>query len=69
MGFNPDFVKLAESYGGVGLRAKTKEEVTEVIKEAFSIKKPVFMDFIVDREENVGPMVAPGASITNMVLL
>jgi len=69
MGFNPDFVKLAESYGGVGLRARTKEEVPEIIKEAFSIKKPVFMDFIVDREENVGPMVAPGASITNMVLL
>ncbi len=65
----PDFVKLAESYGAVGLRAEKPEEVEEVIKEALSIKdKPVVMDFICDREEDVLPFVPPGMALKDMVL-
>lgn len=65
----PDFVKLAESYGAVGLRAEKPDEVEDVIKEALSIKdKPVVMDFICDREEDVLPFVPPGMALKDMVL-
>ncbi len=65
----PDFVKLAESYGAVGLRAEKPEEVENVIKEALSIKdKPVVMDFICDREEDVLPFVPPGMALKDMIL-
>jgi acetolactate synthase-1/2/3 large subunit len=64
----PDFVKLAEAYGAVGLRAERPEEVTPLLKKAFSIKGPVFMDFRVVTEENVYPIVPPGKSITEMLL-
>ena len=69
MNVNPDFVKLAEAYGAVGLRAKKPDEVVPVIEKALSIKKPVIMDFVVDREESVYPMVAPGSPITGMLLV
>lgn len=69
MNTNPDFVKLAEAYGAVGLRAKNPEEVEPVLREAMSINKPVLMDFVVDKEECVYPMVAPGAPITGMLLV
>ena len=69
MNVNPDFVKLAEAYGAVGLRAKDPDDVVPVIEKALSIKKPVIMDFVVDREEGVYPMVAPGAPITGMLLV
>jgi acetolactate synthase-1/2/3 large subunit len=69
MNVNPDFVKLAEAYGAVGLRAKDPDDVVPVIEKALSIKKPVIMDFIVDREESVYPMVAPGSPITGMLLV
>jgi len=65
----PDFVKLAESYGAVGLRASTPEEVEPVIREAFSIKKPVIMDFLVAQEEGVYPMVPAGKNISEMLLV
>ncbi len=65
----PDFVKLAESYGAVGFRATTKDEVVPVLKEALSIKLPVIVDFHVDREENVYPMVPAGAPISKMLLV
>lgn len=64
----PDFVRLAEAYGAVGLRATRPEEVTAVLKRAFAIPKPVIIDFQVDPEECVFPMVAAGASINNMIL-
>lgn len=64
----PDFVKLAEAYGAVGFRATKPSEVEPVIKEALSIRKPVFMDFVVDWKEKVYPMVAPGAPIDQMIL-
>jgi acetolactate synthase-1/2/3 large subunit len=65
----PDFIKLAESYGCVGLRAEKIEDVEAVIKESLKIKnKPVLMDFVVDREENVFPMVPAGAALNEMML-
>ena len=65
----PDFVKLAEAYGAVGLRAVTPEEVGPVLKEGLSIPRPVIMDFTVAKEEGVYPMVPAGAPITEMLLV
>jgi acetolactate synthase-1/2/3 large subunit len=63
----PDFVKIAEAYGAVGLRATKSSEVEPVLKEAFSIKKTVFMDFVIDWKEKVYPMVPAGAAIDEML--
>ncbi len=63
----PDFVKIAEAYGAVGLRATKPSEVEPVLKEAFKIKKTVFMDFVVDWKEKVFPMVPAGAPIDHML--
>ena len=64
----PDFVKLAEAYGAVGLRASTPDEVVPVIKESLKIKdKPVMMDFVVDWKSKVYPMVPAGAAIDEMI--
>jgi acetolactate synthase-1/2/3 large subunit len=65
----PDFVKLAESYGAVGLRATKPQEVVPILKEGLSTPKPVIMDFWVDREECVYPMVPAGAPMTEMLLV
>ncbi len=65
---SPDFVKLAEAYGAVGMRATKPEEVVPTLEKAFSLPQPVLMDFRVSREENVYPMVPAGASIKNMLL-
>ncbi|SHF98197.1 acetolactate synthase, large subunit [Desulfacinum infernum DSM 9756] len=66
---SPDFVRLAEAYGAVGLRAKTMEEVEPVLREALSIRKPVLMDFWVSPEEGVYPMVPAGKNISEMLLV
>jgi acetolactate synthase-1/2/3 large subunit len=66
---SPDFVKLAEAYGAIGLRATTPEEVVPTLKKAFSISKPVIIDFVVDPEENVYPMVPAGEPLNQMRLL
>jgi acetolactate synthase-1/2/3 large subunit len=63
----PDFVKVAEAYGAVGLRATKPSEVEPVLKEAFKIKQPVMMDFVVDWKEKVYPMVPAGAAIDQML--
>jgi acetolactate synthase-1/2/3 large subunit len=65
----PDFVKIAEAYNAVGLRATKRSEVEPVLKEAFSIKRPVMMDFVVDWKEKVYPMVPAGAAIDEMLFL
>ena len=65
----PDFVKLAEAFGAAGLRASKPHEVEAVLKEGLSISGPVIMDFKVDREESVYPMVPAGAPITEMLLV
>jgi len=59
----PDFVKLAEAYGAVGLRATKPEEVEPTLKKGLNIPGPVVMDFHVEREEGVFPMVKPGTSL------
>jgi acetolactate synthase-1/2/3 large subunit len=64
----PDFVKLAEAYGAVGLRAEKPDEVAAVIKKALKTRDPVLMDFRVEREECVYPMVPAGAGTTEMLL-
>jgi acetolactate synthase-1/2/3 large subunit len=64
---SPDFVKLAEAYGMLGLRATRPEEVEEVITAALQHDGPVLMDFQVEEEENVFPMVAPGAPLYDMI--
>ncbi len=66
-GQSPDFVKLAEAYGLLGLRATRPDEVEKVIKEALAYDGPVMMDFQVEEEENVFPMVAPGAPLYDMI--
>jgi acetolactate synthase-1/2/3 large subunit len=65
----PDFVKLAEAYGAVGLRATKKSEVVPVIKKALKTKNVVIMDFTVVREEKVYPMVPAGKATTEMLLV
>ena len=64
----PDFVKLAEAYGAVGLRATRPEEVETTLRKGLDTPKTVVMDFHVEPEEGVYPMVTPGAAITDMVL-
>ncbi|MDN4592888.1 biosynthetic-type acetolactate synthase large subunit [Polycladomyces subterraneus] len=65
---SPDFVKLAEAYGVKGMRARTQEEARQVWREALDHPGPVVIDFQVDPEENVYPMVAPGAGLDEMML-
>ncbi len=68
-GVSPDFVKLAEAYGAVGLRATQPEEVVPTLKKAFSIPHPVVIDFVIDPEENVYPMVPAGEPLNQMRLV
>jgi acetolactate synthase-1/2/3 large subunit len=65
----PDFVKLAEAYGAVGLRATRPEEVVPVLNEGLAVRRPVIMDFVVEAEEGVYPMVPSGAPLTEMLLV
>ena len=65
----PDFVKLAQAYGALGLRATKPDEVESVLAEGLSSPKTVIMDFLVEKEENVYPMVPAGAPITEMLLV
>ncbi|MBN2488551.1 MAG: acetolactate synthase large subunit [Methanosarcinaceae archaeon] len=62
-----DFVKLAEAYGALGLRAEKPSEVRPVIEEAIASGRPTVIDFIVDPEENVSPMVPAGAAINEIM--
>jgi acetolactate synthase-1/2/3 large subunit len=65
----PDFVKLAEAYGAVGLRATRPDQVESVLKEGIATPRTVMMDFMIEREEKVYPMVPAGAPITDMLLV
>ena len=65
----PDFVKLAEAYGATGLRASKPEDVIPVLKNGLSSKKTVIMEFVVEEEEGVYPMVPAGAPLTEMLLV
>ncbi|MFH1379082.1 MAG: biosynthetic-type acetolactate synthase large subunit [bacterium] len=63
----PDFVKLAEAYGAVGIRVLKKKDVKAAIQKALKIDKPVILEFIVESGENVYPMVPAGASLHEMI--
>jgi acetolactate synthase-1/2/3 large subunit len=69
MEVTPDFVKLAEAYGAVGLRATKSSEVEAVLKEGLAIDNVVIMDFTIAREECVFPMVPAGKATTEMLLV
>jgi acetolactate synthase-1/2/3 large subunit len=64
----PDFVKLAEAYGVLGLRATEPQQVVPCLQEGLSAEGPVLMDFWVDPHENVYPIVPPGRGIDRMIL-
>lgn len=64
---SPDFVKIAEAYGLPGLRVRHKEEVVPAIEQAMAEQGPFLIDFVVEPEENVYPMVMPGAALTEVL--
>jgi acetolactate synthase-1/2/3 large subunit len=64
----PDFVKLAESFHGVGLRATKVEELDDVIREMIRVDRPVIADICVDQKENCFPMIPSGAAHNEMIL-
>jgi acetolactate synthase-1/2/3 large subunit len=65
----PDFVKLAEAYGHVGMKIEKPSDVEGALKEAFALKERlVFMDFITDQKENVFPMVPGGKGLSEIIL-
>ena len=63
----PDFVKLAESYGIPGFRAKKPSEVTRVLKQGLAVQGPALMEFAVANEENVFPMVPAGKPLDQVM--
>jgi acetolactate synthase-1/2/3 large subunit len=64
----PDFVKLAEAYGCTGIRVTKDDEIVPAIERARSIKGPVLIEFVVEPEANVWPIVPPGAGNSDMML-
>jgi acetolactate synthase-1/2/3 large subunit len=64
---NPDFVKIAEAYGMPGLRVSDKRQVVSAIERAMAHEGPFLIDFVVEPEENVYPMVPPGASLAEII--
>jgi acetolactate synthase-1/2/3 large subunit len=64
----PDFVKLAEAFGAVGLRASRPDEVDGVIRKMIDVDKPVIVDVVVDQTENCFPMIPSGAAHNEMLL-
>ena len=68
LSMQPDFVKLAESFGAKGYRVKTKEEFEKALKEAIESETVTIIDVVVDRFENVLPMVPAGGTLYNMML-
>ena len=63
----PDFVKIAEGYGMPALRVKRREEVTPAIEQAMAHDGPFLIDFMVEPEENVYPMIPPGATVAEII--
>ena len=65
---SPDYVKLAEAYGAVGMQVREPAGVRRALEKAMQINdRPVLIDFIVDRQENVMPMIPPGGTIKKML--
>ena len=68
LSMQPDFVRVAEAFGGVGYRVTTKKEFDEALQAAIESGKVAMIDVVVDRFENVLPMVPAGAALYNMML-
>jgi acetolactate synthase-1/2/3 large subunit len=64
----PDLLKLADAYGITGLRIRKDEEILPAIQKAREIKGTVILDFVIEPEANVWPIVPPGASNSDMML-
>src|SRR5205807_4940312 len=64
----PDFVKLAEAFGAVGLRCDDPAKLDDTIAEMIKVKKPVIVDVLVDKAENCFPMIPSGAAHCDMLL-
>ena len=67
-GGNPDFVKVAEAYGVLGLRASNEKEAKDILQKGINHKGPVLMDFVVEPEANVFPMVPAGGMLDKMIM-
>ncbi len=68
LSMQPDFVKLCESFGAVGYRIRTKEEFDKALEDAIAQNRPAILDVVIDRMENVLPMVPAGGTLYNMML-
>ncbi len=67
--YTPDFIKLAESYGANGIRVTEEKEIIPALNTAKNTKKvPTVIEFIIEREENVMPIVPPGNALNEMIL-
>ena len=67
--YTPDFIKLAESYGAIGIRVTEKDQIEPAFREAMkSKKKPVIIEFEIDPEDLVYPMIQPGGTLEDMIL-
>lgn len=67
--YTPDFIKLAESYGAKGIRVTREEEIEAALEAAKNtVKIPTVIEFIIEREENVMPIVPPGNALEDMIL-
>ncbi len=67
LGSTPDFVKVAESFGAIGKRVEKPDEIKPALKEAFDAGKPVVLDFIIEHECNIFPMVPPGRCLKDII--
>jgi acetolactate synthase-1/2/3 large subunit len=65
--YRPDFVMLAEAHGATGIRVTRKDELAKALETAFTSDGPVVVECVVAPEENVYPMVPPGASLNEMI--
>src|SRR5207249_10662984 len=63
----PDYTKLADAYGLTGMCVRRREDVAAAVHQAMETEGTVIIDFVIDSEANVYPMVAPGSAITNMI--
>lgn len=69
MAYVPDFVKLAESYGAKGIRVTKKEEIEPALREAMNSEKtPYLIEFLIDPEDLVYPMIQPGGTLKDMIM-
>ena len=67
--YTPDFVRLAESYGAKGMRVCRKEEIADAFRKAKeNTKVPTVIEFLIDPEEMVYPMIRPGGTLEDMIL-